>query len=237
MKNSYGFELGDVFAGKYEIIGYLGGGWEGEVFKIRERATQIERAAKVFYPKRNIGGRTARTYAKKLHKLRSCPVLIQYHTMEQFDYEGQLLSAFISEYVEGDLLSEKVKKFRGKVLSSYQGLHLLHALIVGIESIHHLGEYHGDLHSDNIIVERFGLEPQIKLLDLFHYGRASRTNKQHDIVSSIKVFYEIIGGQKKYVNQSEFVKSICCGLRHGLILKKFPTASQLRFYLETSDWS
>ena len=63
----------------------------------------------------------------------------------------------LSDFVEGELLSKFLKRQRGGRLSPFQGIHLLHALASGIECIHSLGEYHGDLHTENIIVTRFGL--------------------------------------------------------------------------------
>jgi serine/threonine protein kinase len=237
MKTTFGFQPGDIIADKYEIMNFLGGGWEGEVFRIRELRTHIERSAKIFFPKRNPRNKTAITYAKKLHKLRNCPVLIQYHTIERIQFEESYVTVFISEYVDGELLTNYMKRFRGNYLPVYQGIHLLHALTVGIENIHHQKEYHGDLHLDNIIVERLGLRFDIKLLDLYNLGKANKENLQNDILGIIKIFYDSIGGQRRYSKHSQFVRGICCGLKRTLILKKFKTASQLRMYLETHDWN
>jgi serine/threonine protein kinase len=237
MIKTFGFQPGQILADKYEILSFLGRGWEGEVYKIHERNTHIERAAKIFFPKRNVKNKTASTYAKKLHKLRSCPILIQYHTFEKIQYKNTPVSVFISEYVEGELLPAYISRFRGKRLPFFQGVHLLHALTVGVESIHHLGEYHGDLHSDNVIVQRLGLAFDLKLLDLFNWGRANQENRQHDICDIIRIFYDAVGGQKSYAKHPQWVHDICCGLKQSLILKKFKTASELRNYLETEDWS
>ena len=108
---------------------------------------------------------------------------------------------------------------------------------MAIESIHELGEYHGDLHAENIIVEKVGLRFELKLLDLFNLGKATKLKVQTDIVDIIKIFYESLGGQKHYAKHPPFVKSICCGLKKSLILKKFNTASALRAYLEAHDWN
>jgi len=237
MATTFGFQSGDIIAGKYEIVSFLGGGYEGEVYRIRELRTHIERSAKIFFPKRNLRNNASTSYAKKLHKLRSCPVLIKYHTIEKIKFEDSFVTVFISEYIDGKLLSNYLKQFRGNYLPVYQGLHLLHALIVGVENIHKLKEYHGDLHAENIIVERLGLTFELKLLDLFNMGRANKNNLQNDILDSIRIFYDSIGGQSRYSKHSKFVRSICCGLKKTIILKKFKTASQLRLYLETHEWS
>ncbi|GJL83537.1 MAG: serine/threonine protein kinase [marine bacterium B5-7] len=232
----FAFATGHILAGKYEVLEFLGGGFEGEVYKIRERGTRIERAAKVFYPKRNPNNRTAARYAKKLHKLRTCPILIHYHTYETIEHQDRQVTLFISEYVEGELLRSYAKRFRDRRMPLFQAVHLLHALAVGVESIHRMGEYHGDLHSENVIVERLGLTFDLKLLDLFHWGPANRDNRHHDICSMIRIFYDVLGGQKYYSRQPDSVREICCGLKQSLIRKRFKSASDLRLHIENRNW-
>jgi tRNA A-37 threonylcarbamoyl transferase component Bud32 len=233
---SFNLQPGRRLAGKYEVISLLGQGWQGEVYKIREISTNIERAAKLFYPHRNIRNREAATYAAKLHRLVECPILIQYHAQEVFNFRKTPITALISEYVEGELLSDHLKRFRGKRLPMFQAVHLLHALISGIECIHHLGEYHGDLHAENIIVRRLGLTYELKLIDLFHWGRATRVNRQEDICAAIYLFYDSLGGRKAYAGLPKQIKEIICGLKRTLILRKFPNAGDLRMAIESNTW-
>jgi hypothetical protein len=68
--DSFDLKAGRRLAGKFEIVACLGTGWEGEVYKIRELSTGIERAAKFFFPQRNPNNRTLTWYAKKLHTRR-----------------------------------------------------------------------------------------------------------------------------------------------------------------------
>ncbi|HQU15891.1 MAG: serine/threonine protein kinase [Chromatiales bacterium 21-64-14] len=232
----FNFQPGRVLARKYEVLSRLGAGWEGEVYILREVSTGIERAGKFFFPHRNPRNRAATFYAKKLHKLRQCPIVIQYHTQETIVYRGVPISFLISDYVEGELLSEFLSRQRNHRLSMFQGLHLLHALASGIECIHHMREYHGDLHSENIIVRRYGIGFDIKLLDMFHWGAPRPENIHDDVCDLIRIFYDAIGGRKRYAAQLPEVKGIIRGLKRTLILKRFRTAGQLREYLETLQW-
>jgi serine/threonine protein kinase len=227
---------GRTLAGKYRVLSQLGGGWEGEVYKITEIRTGIERTAKLFYPHRNLGNKTLKRYAKRLHKLRQCPIVIQYHTEEIFRYKRTAISFLVSEFVGGEILPEFLAMRPGKRLSSYEALHLLYVLVKGVECIHRMNEYHGDLHAGNIIINRFGLEFDLKLLDLFHWDSPKRENRQDDICDLVRILYDAIGGAKHYSKQPKAIKYICCGLKRSLILDKFRTVGQLRTYLETMEW-
>ena len=149
--DSFDFPEGRLLSGKYEVISKLGEGWEGEVYLVKEIATGIERAAKFFFPHRNEKNKSLTFYAKKLHRLRDCRALIKYHTQEKIRYRGNTLTFLVSDFIEGEILTEFLKYQPGKRLDYFQGLHLLHCLAVAIEGIHRLRDYHGDLHKENVM--------------------------------------------------------------------------------------
>lgn len=233
---TFNFNPGRILVRKYEIVSCLGQGWEGEVYLVTELSTGIERAAKFFFPHRNVNDNTVKFHAQKLHILRHCSIVIQYLTQECIQFKGLPVTFLISEYVDGEPLSEFLERQRGKRLSSFQALHLLHSLAKGIECIHELKEYHGDLHTGNVMLQRFGLGFDIKLLDFFQWKSPRSENIQSDVLNMIRLFYDVLGGSKHYSKQPDQIKKICCGLKSGLILKKFKTAGQLRQYLEVLRW-
>jgi len=234
---AFDFSPGRRLAGKYEILDQLGSGWEGEVYRVREMHTGIVRAAKFFYPRRNPNNRTVRFYARKLHKLRDCPILIQYYTQETIQVQRIPVTFLVSEYVEGEMLSAFLKRQPGGRITPFQGVHLLYTLASGMAKIHAHREYHGDLHTDNVMVRNFGLGFDLKVIDMFHWKAPKRENIQDDIVNLIHVLHESLGGAARYRRQPAEVKQICLGLKRTLILKKFPTARRLCDYLETLRWN
>jgi tRNA A-37 threonylcarbamoyl transferase component Bud32 len=232
----FDFPSGRSVAGKYEIERPLGSGWEGEVYVIRERSTGIRRAAKFYYPHRDPLGKAAITYARKLDALRHCPILMQYHHQEVAYVKRRKVTVVISELVEGQKLSEFLKSQPGQRLSTFEALHVLYVLAKGIAPIHARGEYHGDIHDDNIMVRRQGITFDVKLLDFFDLGKPTRSKIHKDVLNLVEVFHSTVGGRHRYAEQPKVVKNIVRGLRDSLILERFQSAGDIQHHLETLAW-
>jgi serine/threonine protein kinase len=233
---TFDFRKGTLVAEKYRIVSKLGSGWEGEVYLTEELDTGIERTAKFFYPQRNVKNSAALAYAKKLHKVRQSPVIIQYHNRELAHFGQSTVTCLISEYVDGEILQDFINRHPRRRLQSFQALHLLHALVCGLETIHSLREYHGDLHTGNVFVKQRGIFFDIKLFDLFDWKDSKRENMKKDICDLIRIFYDCLGGAATYRSQPDEIKYIICGLRRDMILSKFPSISALKNFLETFEW-
>ena len=233
----FDFSPGRILSRKYKVINKIGDGWEGEVYLVEELHTGIQKAAKFFYPHRNPKNKHLVQYAKKLHKLRHCDIITHYLTQEHMYYLGHDITYLISEYVEGERFDQFLKSQQGKRLPAFTALHFLYALAKGFEKIHSAGGFHGDLHAENIIIQRYGLGFQLKLIDMAIWETEKRPNVQEDICDMIILFYNALGGQKHYSKQPKVIKEIICGLKRTLILKKFRSAAQLRKKLEQLQWS
>ena len=233
---SFDFPAGMEISSKYKIVKKLGEGWEAEVYQIEETLTGILRAAKFFFPHRNVGNKSARSYALKLHRLRSCSVLIQYLTQGLIIFKDTPITYLVSEFVEGEQLDEYLKRQKGKRLGPLASLQLLHSLAKGIEEIHIQKEYHGDLHPKNIMVQRFGLGFELKVLDFYHWGGASTENRKEDLFDLIDIFYQALGGKKYYSTQPKAIKKIIRGRRRTLILENFKSVGHLKTYIENLQW-
>lgn len=234
---SFGLEKGRLLANRYVVSQLLGGGYEGEVYKVYELQTNKVRAVKLFYPHRNPKFKVSTRCALKLDKLKNSKIVMDYLTHEILILHGHRVACLTSEYIEGELLNDFVNKQKSKRLGIFPAIHLLYSIVRGVESIHLTGEYHGDLHVENIIIKRFGLMFDLKIIDLHHWGDSKKDNRDEDIVKIIKIFYEILGGQKHYHKLPPSLKYIICGLKRSLILQRFRNISALRVHLETMDWS
>src|SRR5206468_1831286 len=232
----FAFPPGRTVAGKYVIDRPLGSGWEGEVYVITEKITGIRRAAKFYYPHRDPTGKAAIAYARKLDALRHCPILMQYHHQEIAWVRKKKVLIVISELVEGQKLSEFLHAQRNHALSTFEALHVLHVLARGISPIHARGEYHGDIHDDNIMVRRQGIDFEVKLLDFFDLGKPTRSKIHKDVLNLIQVFQSLVGGREKYAQQPRVVKEIIRGLKDSLILERFGSAGDIQRYLESVEW-
>jgi serine/threonine protein kinase len=216
----------------YTVLDFLGDGWEGEVYKVAEKTTDIVRAAKLFYKKKHILKQPHVAYAKRLHQLRSCPIVIQYHHQDQVKIKGQHVDFLVSDFIDGEVLYDFIDNQPQKRLQPFEALHLFHTIVKGVEEIHLLNEYHGDIHSANIMVKRQGLKYRVYLIDLLHLGKSTRARIQDDVYDLVNLLHEIIGGSRYYHKMPKYIKDIIMGRKKQLIQQKFKTAGDLRKFLE-----
>ncbi|WP_127715920.1 protein kinase [Halobacteriovorax sp. HLS] len=235
-KTSFNFEKGRIVSSKYEIINKLGQGWEGEVYLVKEIDTHIERAAKFFYPERNPKNKTVKAYAKKLHKLRACNSLIKYIAKDTLEINDEVITYLLSDFVEGYTFDTYINSWHPEGMPFYQALHLFYSVVKALEEIHINKEWHGDVHSDNIIIQKSSLSYDLKLVDVFHLAHGEKGSIQQDVYDLCYLLYDSIGGKLNYKSQPKIVKDICCGLKKTLIKKKFRNATQIRVFLENSTW-
>ncbi len=234
--DSFKLAPGRLLAGKYVVDSLLGAGWEGEVYKVVERKTGAPRAAKLFFPHRNVGDRAVSLYAAKLERLRPCPIILKYHHSEEVNVRDTWVTALISEFVEGELLEKFVRRQPGKRLVPFEALNLLYRISSGLECVHKMREYHGDMHVGNILVRRMGVGFDVRIVDMYDWGKPSAANIQEDVFNLVRILYDMVGGAKRYASQPPEIKQICCGLKRSLIRKKFRTTRDLREYLESFTW-
>lgn len=234
--DTFGLRAGRRIGNRHQVVRRLGSGTEGEVYQILEDDTGIHRAAKLYFPHRDPKQRSIIWHARKLNALRHCPVVLQYHHTETVEVAGRAVRCLISELCEGEQLERWIALHPGRRLPPFRALHVLYHLVRGLEAIHALGEYHADVHSQNILIRPMGVGFEVKLIDFYNWGKPARYKQQQDIMDTIRVFHECLGGREHYRNQPPEVRRICAGLRWKLVLQRFPTMTALRRHLEHFEW-
>ncbi|MHC4994812.1 MAG: protein kinase domain-containing protein [Planctomycetota bacterium] len=232
---SFDLPPGRKIGKRYTVVGLIGRGAEGEVYSVEERDTGIVRAAKIYYPHRDPHKRLSVYHARKLNKLRRCPIVLQYHHSEEVMIKRRPALAMISEFCEGIPLWHWVRGRRGGRLEVFTAMHVLHQIACGLEHVHGMGEYHSDVHSENILIRPQGIGFELKLIDFYEWGRPTRAKMQQDIVDSVRVFAEIVGGRDRYAKLPDEAKQICRGMQASRILERFPTIAALRLHLEVFE--
>ncbi|MEX0876671.1 MAG: protein kinase [Phycisphaerales bacterium] len=232
----FGITPGRVLAREYRVDRMLGAGYEGEVYLVTERLTGASRAAKLFFPERNERDKAAMHYARKLEGLRDCDIVIQYHHTQKLRLRGCDVTMLVSEFVEGVILDDLVNAYPGARMQPFEAMCVLRSIAAGLAPVHERREYHGDIHSGNILVRRRGVHYDVKLVDMYDHGRATKAHIVDDMCNVIRVFYDLLGGQKFYAKHPQVAKSICCGLKRTLIEQRYPTAWHLCRYLDSVQW-
>src|SRR5690606_7334823 len=106
-----------------------------------------------------------------------------------------------------------VTRYPGRRVGPYRALHVLYNLVVGLEQIHAVGEYHGDVHTENIILHPRGVRFELKLVDFYDWGKPARHKRFQDVYDVIGVFYDILGGKQRYSRLPEEARYICAARR------------------------
>ncbi|MCK5749528.1 MAG: hypothetical protein KAH44_25160, partial [Oricola sp.] len=125
---SFGLSKGDRLTWRYEVIERIGAGSEGEVYKIREKATGLMRAAKLYFHSKEEHAKTFQRYARKLDALRDCDIVVKYFHAEEVWINDRFIYCLISEYFGGAILEDLVKKYRGGRMPPYEALNILYSL-------------------------------------------------------------------------------------------------------------
>lgn len=236
-KKTTSFDLspGRKIGKRYTVVGLIGRGSEGEVYRVEERDTKIMRAAKIYFPHRDPDKRLSVRHAQKLNKLSKCPIVLQYLHSEDIIIRKQPTIALISELCDGIPLWQWVLQHRGQRLRPYVAMAVLYQLICGLEDVHGMGEYHSDVHSENILLRPRGVSFELKLIDFYEWGKPTKSKMQQDIIDAVRCFAEILGGRDHYAKLPDEVKQICLGLQPTRILNRYPNITALRRHLEVFE--
>ena len=211
---------GAILAGKYLVEEQVGSGWEGQVYRVVEKRTGAMRAAKLFYPERNRGGRTVARYARKLEALRDCPLTLHYHHSETLEIHSREVTCLISEFVDGEILGRLRRRSPGQRLAPFEGLTSFTPSPRASRA--------STLPSSTTAICTRTTSSSV--------GSASASTSRSSTFTTVGAV-EALGGSRRYARLPDELRWICAGLKHGLIRARFPTATRLREHLERMTWS
>src|SRR5664279_1245156 len=143
--------------GPYEILGPLGAGGMGEVYRARDPRLGREVAIKVLPAGYSADSERLRRFEQEA---RATAALNHHNILTVFDIARQDESPYIvSELLEGETLRDKL---HGGELPEKNAIDFALQIIRGLAAAHERGIFHRDLKPENIFVTRTG---QVKILD------------------------------------------------------------------------
>jgi serine/threonine protein kinase len=152
MPISVGDQVGD-----HEVVGTLGSGGMGHVYKVRHTISHRVEAMKVLLPGRPATEEIAQRFLREIRMLASLdhPNIAVLHTALR--HQGELI--MIMEFVEGQTLREKLDT--NSVMMG-RSVDYIQQVLSGLAYAHTRGIIHRDIKPSNIMINR---EDRIKLVD------------------------------------------------------------------------
>ena len=217
-------ELGSATTiGDYELLGELGAGGIGKVYKARHHISQRLEALKVLQQDQVGTPDMVERFVREIRVLASLnhPNIAALHTA--FRHEDRLV--MVMEYVEGEVLSSQCAA--GKV-SIPQGVEYIRQVLQALVYAHERGVIHRDIKPSNILI--IGQPaPTAKLLDfglavsgrdpsftasgtimgsLYYMSpeqvRGERVDARSDLYSLGVTFYEVVSGRRPFEGASQY---------------------------------
>jgi eukaryotic-like serine/threonine-protein kinase len=130
--------------GRFQVGNVLGSGNQGTVYLCHD--PQLERKVAIKLLDKSLPATAFRDEARAMSRLQHPNIVSIYEAGEQ-----QGTPYLVFEYVQGDLLSERI---RGKPLELAKALQIFQGLLQGVAEAHKAGIVHRDLKPANIIINR-----------------------------------------------------------------------------------
>ena len=211
-----GLQQGVLFGGRYEILGVLGQGGMGAVYKARDRELDRLIALKVIRPELAMDPAILQRFKQELILSRN---ITHKNVVRIYDLGEADGIRFISmEYVDGEDLRTMLRR-HGK-LSSQEAIAVVEQVCRALDSAHSEGVIHRDLKPQNImrdkhgriVVMDFGLARSLGDSGLTQTGAIVGTleymspeqalgttlDQRSDIFSVGLIFYELLTGKAPY---------------------------------------
>ena len=164
----------------YEVVGRLGSGGMGDVYRAHDKRLNRDVAIKVLPANVADDPRRLARFAREAQLLAALnhPHIAQVYGLE--DSGG--VRAIVMELVEGPTLTSVIADSRERAISTKRILTIARQIADGLDAAHQKGIIHRDLKPGNVVLTSSGV---VKILD---FGIAtSTTDANHDAASSARV--------------------------------------------------
>ena len=214
--SAWRFSPGEVIAaGRYTILGPLGGGGAGEVYKAHDQIMGQDVALKFLALGQAAGDPARSRFVSEVAMAREVahPNVVRVYNVGQLAGGEVFLSM---EFIDGEDLDSLLR--RAGRLSSEKTVQIARELCAGLGAAHDHGVLHRDLKPSNIVIDGdghahigdFGIAafdraaagevplagtPAFMAPDLFHHKQPS---KQSDLYALGIVLYEVVTGREPY---------------------------------------
>ena len=148
---------GNTTFGKYQVLGPIGAGGMGQVFRARDRRLNRDVALKVLLTPFKLDSQQRVSLEREAHVLASLnhPNIATLHEIE----ESGETQALVLEFVDGPTLAERIAE---GPLELEEVLAIAQQIAVALEAAHEKGVVHRDLKPQNVKLRADG---NVKLLD------------------------------------------------------------------------
>lgn len=168
----------EVILENYKIRDFIGSGANGVVLKAKEKISDRNRAIKIWISNDKQGKSNltrGKEEIKKISKLEHKNIVRYYATGESCGYKYCVL-----EEIDGVSIRQYIKENNPNLAIRYD---IMTKILEGLRYAHEQNIYHGDLHGENILIEKDGT---IKILD---FG-TSCFNKKFSMARDSRLLYE-----------------------------------------------
>ena len=190
--------LGRVIGGKFPVVGLLGEGGFGAVYRAVQEPVGRQVALKVIRGQDAVDPEVRARFFReaKVVAAISHPAVVTLHDYGE-EPDGLLYIAF--ELVVGRPLSEVIRS--GGPVEPARAVHLVNQVLAALSEAHGLGLLHRDLKPDNLMVVQGSLgEEKVRLLD---FGLSKRFNAAKEGVDSVATRQGIIMGTPRYMSPEQ----------------------------------
>src|SRR6187402_3106138 len=194
--------LGTTIAGRFTILGRLGRGSMGAVYRARQEAVGRDVALKLVRQDR---AHDPETKARFEREARAISALVSPHTVTAFDFgEAEDGSWFLAmEMLEGETVGERLRRV-GR-FEWADALHFTRDALRSLAEAHEKGIIHRDLKPDNLFLSRVpGHEREQELCKVLDFGIAKWSRDDDDIkIDQLETQAGTVFGTPRYMSPEQ----------------------------------